>query len=259
MSKKLNILLDLDEMCVSQEIGIPKKEFDDFDMSNKKNKLEKYKLKFRYEFKSYENSVEKYEYVILLLRPNIRKLLKYLFDNHTVSVWTNAYYVNAKQVCDTIFTPTQKKKLKYLIAANADDEYLKQKIHGPYNIKTKQYLYNFKEINNNEIKDLSYLFKNKPYSNLFSPENTILLDDAIRHQQFNKGNVIRVKEYHGEENDNVMDQVLDYFKNTKNLNTKKLKNFMSNTVKKTKNTKKNSKRKYGVENNSKRKKSKKKK
>ena len=254
MSQKLNILLDLDEMCVSQRIGISKKEFDNFDMSNKKNKLEKHKLKFRYEFTNYENSVEKYEYVILLIRPNFRKLLKYLFDNHTVSVWTNAYYINAKQVCDIIFTPTQKNKLKYLIAANADDEYLRQKIHGPYNIKTKQYLYNFKDINNNEIKDLSYLFNNKPYSNLFSPENTILLDDAIRHYQFNKGNVIRVKEYHGEENDNIMDQVLEYLKNTKKLNTKKLKNFMLNTVKTT--TKKSKRKNYEGHNGKKTKKKK---
>jgi len=242
MSQKLNILLDLDEMCVSQRIGISKKEFDNFDMSNKKNKLEKHKLKFRYEFKSYENSVEKYEYVILLIRPNFRKLLKYLFDNHTVSVWTNAYYINAKQVCDIIFTPTQKNKLKYLIAANGDIN-AKPIIHGPYNIKTKQYLYNFNEIKSDR-KDLSYLFNNKPYSNLFNPENTILLDDAIRHYQFNKGNVIRVKEYHGEENDNIMEQVLEYLKNTKKLNTKKLKNFMLNTVKTT--TKKSKRKNYDV-------------
>lgn len=232
MSTKLNIILDLDEMCISQQNMASKKEFDNFDMSNKKNKLEKHKLKFRFESKNYNNSDKKYEYVILTLRPNIRKLLKYLFNNHTVSVWTNAYYINAKQICDIIFTPTQKTKLKYLIAANEDSN-SKPIIHGPYNIKTKQYLYNFNEIKSNR-KDLSYLFNNKPYSNLFSPDNTILLDDSKTHYQFNNGNVIRVKEFHGEENDNIMDQILDYLKNTKNLNTKELKNFMSNKVIKTK-------------------------
>jgi TFIIF-interacting CTD phosphatase-like protein len=232
MSKKLNILLDLDEMCISQRNVPSKKEFDNFDMSNKENNLEKHKLKFRFESRNYENSDKKYEYVILFLRPNIRKFLKYLFDNHTVSVWTNAYHINAKQIIDIMFSSTQKKKLKYLIAAN-EDLNSKPIIHGPYDVKTKQYLYNFNEIKSVR-KDLSYLFKNKPYSNLFSPDNTILLDDSITHYQFNKGNVIRVKEFNGEENDNIMDQVLEYLKNTKNLNTKKLKNFMSNTVKNTK-------------------------
>lgn len=211
---KINIILDLDECCIHSIL------YSDIKHINKTN-FKKYKQKlkiqdifvdiFKYKFLN-----KKTEYSMTFRRPHLKVFLAYLFKHYNVSVWSNGYYTYVYEICNLIFTKSQKKKLKYIIGTSE---------MGVYDIKNKKPLYYLKTTNG--CKDLNYLFKNKPYSNLFYKENTILIDNDKSHLSFNKNkNMINVKDwYFNDTDDKILLNILEYFK-SKKVNVSKLKHFL---------------------------------
>lgn len=241
MTEKLNIILDLDNCCI-HAISIEYYKND--------KKMVEYMTK---ELKKGDNNVNilKYKfdlekddrYNILFIRPHLKIFLEYLLKNFNVSVWSNGYYTYVDKICNIIFTKEQKKQLKYIIGGTDNPKW------GVYDITNKKFLYDFNSYQNivkntssfsfenkYDVKDLSFLWKNKPYSSIFTKENTILIDDAENHLVFNKYNVIRVKYWVSyDNNDKTLLDVISYLKNNSVIDTMKLKQFTkTKKVKKTK-------------------------
>jgi hypothetical protein len=242
MTEKLNIILDLDNCCI-HALSIS--------TYNNDKKMVEYMTK---ELKKDGNNVDilKYKfdsekddrYKILFIRPHLKIFLEYLLKNYNVSVWSNGYYTYVDKICNIIFTKEQKKQLKYIIGATDNPKW------GVYDIKNKKFLYDFNSYKNivkdtstfsftdrYDVKDLSFLWKNKPYSSIFTKENTILIDDAENHLVFNKYNVLPVKYWVSyDKSDRTLLNVLNYLKKKSIIDTTKLKHFTK--TKKDKKTKK---------------------
>ena len=90
MSKKFNILLDLDQTLISAEA------LEEYDAVKNKAKSEKFK------------SETMDEYYIVFERPGLQEFLTYLFDNFNVSIWTAASKDYALFIIDKfILNPTK--------------------------------------------------------------------------------------------------------------------------------------------------------
>jgi hypothetical protein len=212
---KLNIILDLDECCINSILYDDENYLNKQKFRNFKNKLKKSNILvyfFKYTFiKNQKN------YSITFKRPFLKEFITYLFKNYNVSVWSNGYYTYVDEICNLIFTSTQRKQLKYIFGQSATK--------GVYDIINKKSLYNLEKTGGS--KDLNFLFKNKPYSKIFNKENTILIDDSKHHLKFNKNkNVIRIKYWSFTNiNDNILLNIIEYLKSNK-VNVSKLKHFL---------------------------------
>ena len=219
MNDRQNIILDLDNCCI-HGIAINEHKNDNKMVEFMANELKKTgmdvaNLKYKFDFE--ENA----RYVLLFNRPHLQTFLQYLLKNYNVSIWSNGFYTYVDRICDIIFSKAQKKQLKYIIGAT-DNPTL-----GVYDITNKKMLYNYESykkkvkntkaftFNTYDVKDLSFLWKTKPYSNLFTKQNTLLIDDSDMHYFFNKTeNVIRVKFWLSyDKNDNSLLDVITYLKN----------------------------------------------
>jgi len=217
---KLNIILDLDECCIHSILYSDIKHINQNNFKKYKKKLKQLDIivdVFKYKF----DNKKRTEYSMTFRRPHLKQFITYLFKQYNVSVWSLGYYTYVDAVCNLIFTKSQKKQLKYIIGAS----YIDASEIGVYDIQNKKHLYNFETTNG--CKDLNYLFENKPYSNLFHKENTILIDNDKSHLRFNKNkNMINVKDwYFNDTNDNILLNILEYFK-SKKVNVSKLKHFL---------------------------------
>jgi len=214
---KLNIILDLDE-CLLYSILQDLKESNYKEYSSYQTKLKKLGFPsffFKYKFDGAKSD----EYSLTFTRPHLQEFISYLFKHYNVSVWSNGYYTYVDKICDIIFTKSQRNKLKIIFGSRD----LSPTVHVVYvyDIKNKKQLYNFANYNKN-IKDLSYLFKTKPYSTIFNKDNTILIDDSQYHLDYNKYNVLNIKHWlFYEKDDIILLKVIDYLKSS-NINTEKL-------------------------------------
>lgn len=211
---KLNIILDLDECCIHSILYSDIKHINQTNFKKYKKKLKTLDIfvdVFKYKFLN-----EKIEYSMTFRRPHLKEFLSYLLKHYKVSVWSNGYYTYVDEICKIIFTKSQRKKLKYIFGFSE---------MGVYDIKNKNPLYDLKTTKG--CKDLNYLFKNKPYSNLFKKNNTILIDNDRTHLVFNKNkNMINVKDWHFNDiNDQILLNIMEYFK-SKKVNISKLKHFL---------------------------------
>jgi len=220
MSKKLNIILDLDA-CLLHSILYDFTEYNYKEYSSYKKKMKKLGFPsycFKYKFDEAKSD----EYSLTFTRPHLQEFITYLFKHYNVSVWSNGYYTYVDKICDIIFTKSQRTKLKIIFGSRMlKPRILSSNIRVVYDINTKKTVYEF-EKPNKTVKDLSRLFKTKPYSTIFSKNNTILIDDLKEHLDFNKYNVLNIKPWaFYEQDDIILLKVIDYLKSS-NINTEKL-------------------------------------
>jgi len=234
MSKKLNIILDLDECLLHSILGNSGegdyKTFSSYKKQFKKQGFKSYAFKYKFDRAKHD------EYSVTFIRPHLQTFITYLFKNYNVSVWSNGYYIYVDKICDIIFTKSQRKKLKIIFGASQSIN----KNFIVYDIKNKKKVYDF-EKHNNWIKDLSHLFKTKPYSTIFNKDNTILVDDQLDHLNYNKHNVLNIKHWlFYEQDDTTLLKLIDFLKSP-NIKTNKLpilNKFKSKTKKAKSKTKK---------------------
>jgi TFIIF-interacting CTD phosphatase-like protein len=207
---KLNIILDLDE-CLLYSILQDLKESNYKEYSSYQTKLKKIGFPsffFKYKFDGAKSD----EYSLTVTRPHLQEFITYLFKHYNVSVWSNGYYTYVDKICDIIFTKSQRNKLKIIFGSTE---------LTVYDIKNKKEVYNYAKYNK-RVKDLSHLFKTKPYSTIFNKDNTILIDDSQYHLDYNKHNVLNIKHWlFYEQDDIILLKVIDYLKSS-NINTAKL-------------------------------------
>lgn len=98
MGKKNNLVLDLDQTCISAE------HTEDYNMKDK-DKAEKAK-KFQY------HDMEG-DYIVFE-RPRLQEFLDYVFENYTVSIWTAASKDYALFIMDNIILQKPERKLNYI-------------------------------------------------------------------------------------------------------------------------------------------------
>ena len=237
MSKKLNIILDLDE-CLLHSITDSVKEDNYKNFPHYKKILQEKEFDPQmFKFKYVVNWIKKLNYYSLtFIRPHLQTLITYLFKHYNVSVWSNGYYTYVDKICDIIFTKSQRKQLKIIFGCRG----ILNNNNFVYDIKNKKKVYKF-EKHNNWIKDLSHLFNNKPYSTIFNKDNTILIDNSIEHLKYNKNNVLNVKDWlFYEQDDTTLLKIIDFLKSP-NIKTNKLP-ILSNFKKKKSKTKSKTKR-----------------
>lgn len=141
MSKKINLVLDLDNTIIS---SLSPHEVSKLD-------LNKNALKYHTMFK--ENSKKQY-YFKVFERPHLQQFLDYAFKNFNVCVWTAASRPYASFIIENIILTKKDRKLKIFLY---DD-----------NCEQSSELYN-----NNSPKDLQYMY----HFDGFAPCNTIIIDD----------------------------------------------------------------------------------
>ena len=212
---KLNIILDLDE-CLLHSILQDLKESNYKEYASYQTKMKKVGFPsffFKYKFDGAKSD----EYSLTFTRPHLQEFITYLFKHYNVSVWSNGYYTYVDKICDIIFTKSQRNKLKIIFGSRD----LSPTVHVVYvyDIKNKKEVYNYAKYNNKRVKDLSHLFKTKPYSTIFNKDNTILIDDSQYHLDYNKYNVLNIKHWlFYEKDDIILLKVIDYLKSS-NINT----------------------------------------
>jgi len=196
MSEKLNIIFDLDETLIQTP---------DIDLGNNKSNI--------LNFPNIANVgiISSGEMkTITYLRPYLKELLDYCYENFNVGFWTAANYYYCIEVLKIILTEEQYDKTK-VILARLDYENI---IEIKQNIK-----YTNENLNILNFKPMELLFNN--YSNLnFKIDNTVLIDDNMSVCEYNKFNTIKINKFNRFNiNDNALLQLLEWLKNGK-YNTK---------------------------------------
>lgn len=140
----INILLDLDQTCISAESLDGKNP--EFDFQNKEQS-EKSKL---FNYKNMD------DYYIIFERPGLQKFLDFLFKNFNVSIWTAASKDYALFIIDKIILGNhQDRKLDWIFFS--------------YHCKISEY----KTDNSKDLTILNNLYKLPNYT----MNNTVILDD----------------------------------------------------------------------------------
>ncbi|KAF2168066.1 hypothetical protein M409DRAFT_21513 [Zasmidium cellare ATCC 36951] len=136
-------------------------------------------------------------------RPHVYDFLDYLFNNHTVMVWSSSKPENVARMCSDLFTSEQRSKLaavwardKLRIPANA------------YNQKVQVY------------KQLSWVWNdaeiqasNPVSGGVWTQANTVLIDDSIEKSVSEPHNLIELEEFEAKPTQmetNVLDSVARY-------------------------------------------------
>lgn len=164
---KLNIILDLDATLIETKlIGMPTNLY----LAEGISKITTFDL-----------TNEKY---ILFMRPFLRLFLDKIKTIANIGVWTTASQDYAKSIVKILFGEDWKYTLNLFICQNQ----MHSKHIDVLNGKTFDLT-----MNNNNVKNLSYLFTNTPYSSNFNKNNTILIDDNSDHYVSNRGyNILHV-------------------------------------------------------------------
>ncbi len=168
--KRMNILLDLDQTCISAEAS---EEFD-FDKNKSKSKNFKY-----YDMDGYYTVFE---------RPGLQEFLDYLFKNFNVSVWTAASKDYALFIVDKI------------ILGNHTDRTLEY-IFFSYHCDIS-----YDEMSGS--KDLSMLWGNICNLPGFKKDNTIIIDDYIEVYDTQPGNTILAPPFEFTDSKSIEDKFL---------------------------------------------------
>ncbi|EME47362.1 hypothetical protein DOTSEDRAFT_69332 [Dothistroma septosporum NZE10] len=132
-------------------------------------------------------------------RPHVHDFLDYLFNNHSVMVWSSARPENVTKMCSDLFTPKQKYEL---VAIWARDK-LQLPSHA-YWQKVQVY------------KQLTWVWNDNSIQvgiESWGQYNTVLIDDSTEKAASEPHNLIQIDEFEGKEEqmqDNVLGQVEQY-------------------------------------------------
>ena len=126
-------------------------------------------------------------------RPFTVELLEYLTKHPLVdiSVWSAGEQKYVEGICQVLFGADWKKKLKIVISRKSSIPKYTSIISQTDEIFDSDF-------ENKSIKDLDVLFKHQRWGRIFTPRNTILIDDAAERYLMNKGqNIIHVPGWDG--------------------------------------------------------------
>lgn len=156
----VNILLDLDQTCISAESLDGKRP--EFDFQNKEH-TEKAK-KF-----SYKNMDD---YYIIFERPGLQEFLDYLFKNFNVSVWTAASKDYALFIIDKIIIGNHKDRKLDWIFFSYHCKISEKKTDHSKSLSLLGNLYNFSDYNMNNtviLDDNDEVYFSQPQNCIISP------------------------------------------------------------------------------------------
>lgn len=181
MSKKYNVILDLDNTLISAE---PLEEFP-FNDSNVKKKAINFTIH------------DMDGYYIVFERPGVQEFLDHIFEHYNVSVWTAASKDYAVFIIDNIVLPKHKRDKRHL-------DYILFAYHCDFSRK---------HLNTSKHLNMLYdVFKLEDYK----PSNTIIIDDHPDVYGTQPSNCIHIKAFHfldnGSENDRETHKTIDTIK-----------------------------------------------
>lgn len=179
MSKKINVILDLDQSIISGEIL---KEEEDDDEEEEIYDIESNKTKaVNFDFQNMEN------YYVIFERPGLQKFLDYLFKNFNVCVWTAASKDYCMFIIDKIILADHpERKLDY--------------VFWNYHCKISN------KIGKGQ-KDLSILWNVFHLSN-FNEHNTVIIDDYDHIHEIQPRNTLIAKPFYFTDEDSEKDVFL---------------------------------------------------
>jgi len=160
------------------------------------------------------------EQFILFFRRHVNDLLNYCFDNFNVGFWSvgNVGYVNT--VLDNLISEKHKNKIN-LILARLDIK----KTHCIYQNQLTKKKYKVNRYNYQTVKSLDLLFEHKDFKHIFKKKNTILIDDSAYNISVNKYNSIQIPQFCYNKQDNILLELIKWFKKIKNT-----KNIQNNNI-----------------------------
>ena len=136
--------------------------------------------------------------ISLKIRPYCIDLMKYVFDNFNVGIWTMANVSWCDTVLEHILTKEQQKKLVF--------------IYTSQNACPRM---------DGDIKCLDKIYKKKNYKDIFNSENTLIVDDKFHNMRENTINGIHIPEFKGNSNDDSLLKLMEHLKKYKNRDSSK--------------------------------------
>ena len=130
---------------------------------------------------------------LMYYRPYAHELLKYLAQqpNVSVSVWSAGEQKYVEGICKVLFGADWKKTLKIVISRKASIPKYTSIISQIGEVFDSDF-------ENHPIKDLNVLFNHRRWGKIFTPKNTLLIDDNADHYVKNKGrNIAHVYPWDG--------------------------------------------------------------
>lgn len=122
---------------------------------------------------------------ITYLRPYLKDLLKYCYENYTVSFWTSGNYFYCIEVLKIILTSDQYDRTKLILSKYNHSNILECKNNVTFTNDNLEIL---------NCKPMDIIFNN--FENLgFKRNNTILIDDNIFVCNYNKQNTINIVKF----------------------------------------------------------------
>jgi hypothetical protein len=143
----------------------------------------------------------------VIMRPGYREFLDFCYDNFTVAFFSSTTYSNANAILDKLLSSEQKSRTAF--------RWVRGRTHFD-----PDYLNDSQTTFHDTIKKLSDIFDNPIINDKrkYNESNTILCDDSEVKTRFNeKKNIIIFKPFEGDENDNILFEMMkmipDYFEN----------------------------------------------
>lgn len=168
MSKKINIILDLDQTLISAE------EMENFNFKKYKKKI----LQF--------DSKVMDDLYIIFGRPYLQEFLDYLFANFNVSIWTAASKSYALFIIDNFIKTKPTRKIDFIFFS----------YHCDYSMKI-----------NKGLKCLSILWE-KFGLNGYNKQNTIIIDDNDKVKKIQRCNCYAIPPFYFTDEDSLNDTEL---------------------------------------------------
>ena len=188
MSKKINLIFDLDETLV--QLG--EENYNEKGIFIKHNKY-------------------------LFIRPHCKELIEYCYKNYRVSFWTSGSEKYCKKILTTILDRNQLKKTKIIICKHQNKflELKTKKIYEPI----KYYLDN--KVVSNYVKSLNLLWTVEEFNKKFNIHNTLIIDDNFFLEKINPQNYIKITAWcRYMKYDNALQRLLLWLTDNKKLLTK---------------------------------------
>lgn len=168
---------------------------------------------------------QKADHNIMYYRPYAPELLMYLKHqkNINISVWSAGEQKYVEGICKVLFGPDWKTYLKIVISRKDSTPKYTSIISHTGEVFDSDF-------EGRSIKDLEVLFRHKKWGKIFTPKNTLLIDDAYDHYVKNQGrNITHVPAWNGYNScDTVLFQLQQWlarlFKNS-NLDMSKIPQF----------------------------------
>lgn len=130
---------------------------------------------------------------LMLYRPYAAELINYLRrqKNVAISVWSAGEQKYVEGICQVLFGVDWRKTLKIVISRKDSTPKYTSIISQTGEVFDSDF-------ENRSIKDLAVLFTHPKWGKIFTPKNTLLIDDAHEHYVMNKGrNIVHVPGWDG--------------------------------------------------------------